>query len=142
MNEPIPLQPTPTNIPKLDHKSWLARHLLAEVLAVVVVVTLTATGLYYKSLLDEPIINPPVHRPINRTATINSFTTCAAAGNVIMETYPEQCRTSDGVTFVKQYQACIQVITPAKNPQTQEVRNFPTPCDVPVGWVKVSGSPQ
>lgn len=29
---------------------------------------------------------------------------------------------------------CIQVITPARNPQTGEVREFPTPCDVPAGW--------
>jgi len=30
--------------------------------------------------------------------------------------------------------ACIQVITPARNPETGEVRDFPTPCDVPEGW--------
>ena len=30
---------------------------------------------------------------------------------------------------------CIQVITPAQNPQTGEVREFPTPCDVPQGWI-------
>ena len=32
---------------------------------------------------------------------------------------------------------CIQVITPAKNPQTGECKNFPTPCDVSSGWQKV-----
>jgi hypothetical protein len=32
---------------------------------------------------------------------------------------------------------CIQVITGARNPQTGEVRDFPTPCDVPAGWVKI-----
>ena len=31
-------------------------------------------------------------------------------------------------------EVCIQVITPARNPQTGEVRDFPTPCDVPEGW--------
>lgn len=30
--------------------------------------------------------------------------------------------------------ACAEVITPAKNPATQEIRDFPTPCDVPQGW--------
>ena len=30
--------------------------------------------------------------------------------------------------------ACIQVITPARNPSTGEVKDFPTPCDVPQGW--------
>lgn len=29
---------------------------------------------------------------------------------------------------------CIQVITPAKNPETGEVVEYPTPCDVPDGW--------
>ncbi|KKR02565.1 MAG: hypothetical protein UT29_C0001G0045 [Candidatus Yanofskybacteria bacterium GW2011_GWA1_39_13] len=32
---------------------------------------------------------------------------------------------------------CIQVITPARNLQTGEIRDFPTPCDVPPGWVKI-----
>lgn len=30
--------------------------------------------------------------------------------------------------------ACIQVIQRARNPQTGEERDFPTPCDVPQGW--------
>ena len=34
----------------------------------------------------------------------------------------------------KEDRICIQVITPARNPQTGEVRDFPTPCDVPEGW--------
>lgn len=32
---------------------------------------------------------------------------------------------------------CIQVITPARNPQTAEIKDFPTPCDVPEGWEKL-----
>lgn len=34
---------------------------------------------------------------------------------------------------------CIQVITPAQNPLTGEVRDFPTPCDVPEGWEPLRG---
>jgi hypothetical protein len=34
---------------------------------------------------------------------------------------------------------CIQVITPAYNSTTGEVKDFPTPCDVPEGWI--IGSP-
>ncbi len=30
---------------------------------------------------------------------------------------------------------CIQVIQPARNKETGECRQFPTPCDVPEGWV-------
>ena len=33
--------------------------------------------------------------------------------------------------------ACIQVITPAKNLLTGEIKEFPTPCDVPDGWEPV-----
>ncbi len=29
---------------------------------------------------------------------------------------------------------CAQVITSAINPETKEIREFPTPCDVPEGW--------
>jgi hypothetical protein len=29
---------------------------------------------------------------------------------------------------------CAQVITPAINPETKAIREFPTPCDVPEGW--------
>ena len=29
---------------------------------------------------------------------------------------------------------CIQVITPARNIDTGEIYEFPTPCDVPDGW--------
>lgn len=34
-------------------------------------------------------------------------------------------------------EVCIQVITPARNPETGETRDFPTPCDVPEGWQKI-----
>lgn len=33
---------------------------------------------------------------------------------------------------------CIQVITPAKNPKTGEIKEFSTPCDVPSGWEVIS----
>lgn len=31
-------------------------------------------------------------------------------------------------------QLCAQVITPALNPETGDITEFPTPCDVPPGW--------
>jgi len=37
--------------------------------------------------------------------------------------------------------ACIQVIAWAKNPQSGECRMFPTPCDIPAGWVQVRACP-
>lgn len=35
-------------------------------------------------------------------SAIDSFEKCAAAGNPVMESYPRQCRTNDGQTFVEQ----------------------------------------
>lgn len=35
---------------------------------------------------------------------------------------------------------CIQVIAFARNPQTGETKEFPTPCDIPKGWEKVGGA--
>ena len=33
---------------------------------------------------------------------------------------------------------CAQVITPARNIKTGEIKDFPTPCDIPEGWVNVN----
>jgi len=35
-------------------------------------------------------------------------------------------------------EVCTQVITHAYNPSTQEEKDFPTPCDVPEGWIVVT----
>jgi hypothetical protein len=32
--------------------------------------------------------------------------------------------------------SCPQVLTPAYNPETGELRDFSTPCDIPEGWVQ------
>jgi hypothetical protein len=36
---------------------------------------------------------------------------------------------------------CIQVVTPAADPVSGSCREFPTPCDVPVGWMPVATCP-
>ena len=33
--------------------------------------------------------------------SINSFDDCVAAGNPVMESYPKQCRTPDGITYIE-----------------------------------------
>lgn len=43
-----------------------------------------------------------------RLLSISSFDECAAAGYPIMESYPEQCRTPDGRTFVNPNQSVQQ----------------------------------
>lgn len=34
----------------------------------------------------------------------------------------------------KEEKLCAQVITPALDPETGDITEFPTPCDVPEGW--------
>ena len=45
--------------------------------------------------------------PLNE---INSFQDCVTAGNPVMESYPRQCRTVDGETFVEEIQISKQKI--------------------------------
>lgn len=33
---------------------------------------------------------------------------------------------------------CADVVSFARNPDNKEVKSFPTPCDLPFGWEKVS----
>ena len=38
----------------------------------------------------------------NEPPVVSSFEECVAAGNPVMESYPEQCRTPDGLSFTRQ----------------------------------------
>jgi hypothetical protein len=48
-----------------------------------------------------------VVRGIRSVPSVTNFTECAAAGYPIMESYPRQCRTSDGRTFVEEVSSSI-----------------------------------
>lgn len=39
-------------------------------------------------------------------------------------------------------EVCAQVLTDARNPETNEVETFPTPCDVPEGWDVLESDPE
>ncbi len=75
--------------------------------------------------------------------TANSYTECS--GNPFPLTTVQQAQWSNCgngnitliVTARKPGTVCAQVITPARNPQTGECKQFNTPCDVPPGWEKV-----
>lgn len=45
-------------------------------------------------------------------------------------------------TEIDEERVCIQLITYARNKNTGECREFPTPCDVPRGWEKVDKCPE
>ncbi len=66
-----------------------------------------------------------------------------ALGFVLREYYPDFSLSSIGnsqevIESAPQEsesdEMCAQVITPALNPATGEIREFPTPCDVPESW--------
>ena len=52
--------------------------------------------------------------PINNNNEISSFEQCVDAGNPVMESFPKQCTTVDGLTFVEKIGACIN--TSKENP--------------------------
>lgn len=43
-------------------------------------------------------------------------------------------KPEENLNKTKTSEFCAEVITPAINTRTKEVRQFPTPCDVPEGW--------
>jgi len=51
-------------------------------------------------------------------------------------------KTTESLSMLKRSTNCIQVITPARNPDNNICINFPTPCDVPSGWDKVENCVQ
>ncbi len=48
----------------------------------------------------------------NALRQVSDFETCAQAGFPVMESYPEQCRTSDGRTFVRKITEPVETTTP------------------------------
>jgi len=61
-------------------------------------------GRGYPEINDDRILRIV---PLNE---INSFKDCISAGNPIMESYPRQCRTANGQTFVEEIQISEQKI--------------------------------
>ncbi len=69
-----------------------------------------------------------------------AFISCDSDKDPILSdnsTIIDQILSTFKFTESKNPEFCAQVITRAKNPQTGEIKNFPTPCDVPTGWVKI-----
>ncbi|MDP3947701.1 MAG: DUF5667 domain-containing protein [bacterium] len=95
----------------------------------------------------EDVLAPPNKREPEKPATppstprlvpeIKNFEECVKAGNPVLESFPPQCKTRDGRMFREEV-ACIQVIQPAKDPKSGICKEFPTPCDVPLGWIAVN----
>lgn len=64
------------------------------IMAVAVFILLTGAIYYFEYFRLQKVDK-------SEQSKINSFEACALAGNPIMESYPEQCRTADGRTFAR-----------------------------------------
>jgi len=69
---------------------------------------------------------------------LSIFVAGVLTGIIGYATYGTQDTIVEDIPLVKDKTendtVCIQVITPARNSQTGDIREFPTPCDVPEGW--------
>jgi hypothetical protein len=70
----------------------------------------------------------PTQLPSNEVEIIDSSSKTSVPADTA--TAPEKLRIERDVM-------CAQVITVAENPSTGDIREFPTPCDVPPGWRKI-----
>jgi len=62
------------------------------IIAIIIVILVVAIG---------ALMVTPENEIVSDTSTITNFEECIAAGNPAMESYPRQCRTSDGKHFVE-----------------------------------------
>jgi hypothetical protein len=108
------MQPSIQNLHKQTvHKAMINKHLLMGYLFLALVFLGAISSVYYWQSKDAAA----------RQAELLSMPRHVGSG--------EQ-ETGDNSAF------CAQVITPAKNNLTGEIRNFPTPCDVPKDWQVVN----
>ncbi|MFZ2523190.1 MAG: Gmad2 immunoglobulin-like domain-containing protein [Minisyncoccia bacterium] len=68
-------------------------------------VVLTAGYIYLRSDLESQNVVPD----------IMNFEDCVMAGNIVMESYPRQCRTQDGRTFAEEIKKNITYVNSSSN---------------------------
>jgi uncharacterized protein (UPF0333 family) len=75
----------------------IKRHGFSATAALLVLIVLAAIGgvSYYVIKKNDNTANQT-----DKKATITNFDECAAAGNPVMESYPEQC-SANGQTFIR-----------------------------------------
>jgi len=80
--------------------------LILAIVAIVLVAVGAIAYFQFKPKLLSQIQLPGVTQPkTSPTPSINSFEDCARAGNPILETYPRQCKTPDGKSFIEMIQS-------------------------------------
>jgi predicted negative regulator of RcsB-dependent stress response len=77
----------------MKNKYFSSRAFIVVIIAIVVLLVSLICWQLYSQKADSNPQSP---------SQINSFDECVAAGNAVMESYPEQC-AANGKTFTKQY---------------------------------------
>lgn len=113
-------------------------------------ITVTASGTTDAVTLTKSksvsVSNPSYVAPSETTATSSSGGGGGGGGGGANATKNKTANLNQSLSPVEPgkpagNEVCAQVITPATNPATGECKEFPTPCDVPQGWVKVDSCP-
>ncbi len=76
------------------------------------------------------------------TYTIDQAVLTSTVDSFALEVYAESLVDEAQPIVDSGEEVCAQVITPAKDPATGECMEFPTPCDVPEGWITVESCEQ
>lgn len=84
--------------------------------------------------LDKSVVGPDHARAAVQRAYDHLNPTAKAAAEFGLFNAQTRIGHPDVLPLPVERKVCIQVITTAKNLKTGEVRQFPTPCDVPDGW--------
>ena len=115
--------------------------------------TLVEWGIYITDSMDIIRKDKNITSEYEATYNGNIFTVINYTGSIYGEDRKEAVTSRNGFYYVIEPRidlfgqilstfkfiepeptVCIQVITPARNLETGETRDFPTPCDVPEGW--------
>ncbi len=90
--------------------------------------------------LDKSVVGPEQARAAIKRAYDNMNPTAKAAAEYGLFNAQTKIGHPDVLPLPVERKVCIQVLTTAKNIKTGEVKQFPTPCDVPDGWEATSAA--
>lgn len=90
--------------------------------------------------IDKSVVGPEHARAAIKRAYDNMTPTAKAAAEFGLFNAQTKIGHPDVLPLPVERKVCIQVTTTAKNVKTGEVKQFPTPCDVPDGWEAATSS--
>lgn len=90
----------------------------SRILAMLLFVTFPIVG-FFAGMEYQKSLNPQAQNATPKS-TISNFDDCVTAGNPVMESYPRQCVTEDGLHFVEEIKSQpTSSVSPTKNPSSE-----------------------